>query len=96
MLFPILTVSITSSAYITSGCRPILLLGIDIIDTIANLILIPFINKIDIAPIFYLNAFIILLFSTPSIRFFAAITTIFITISTLIIKIKFIYYPFLN
>ena len=93
MLFPILIIFVALSAYITSSYLLIPLLNINIIDAVANLISIPFINKIDIIFIFYLNVSIILLFFMPFTKSFTIIITISIIISTFIIKIKSIYYP---
>ena len=93
LLFPVLTVSVALSIYTTSGYLLIPLPGIDIMDIIVNLILIPFISKIDTASIFYLNAFIILLPLTPPVRSFAVIIAGFVIISAFTIKIKSIYYP---
>ena len=93
LLSPALTISTTSSAYITSGCLRIPLLSIDIIDTIANLSLNPPISKMDIAPIPYLNASIILSPPAPLTRSSTAVTTASIAISTLTTEIKSIYYP---
>ena len=62
-------------------------------DIIANSTLILPISKMDTTPIFYLNTFIILSPPIPPAKSSTIITIISITISTLTIKIKSIYYP---
>ena len=93
LLSPALAISVASSAYITSGCLQIPLLGIDIIDAVADLSLNPPISKMDIAPVPYLNASIISSPPTPLTRSSAAVAAVSVTISTLATEIKSIYYP---